>query len=95
MKIALHIDRLVLDGLPVNAAQGKTIGAAVERELTRLMASGGFDHGGARAIAKTNGPDIRMDRGDGPNATARKIAGAIHRSIGGAARPRDNGGQQT
>jgi hypothetical protein len=95
MKIKLHIDRLVLDGLPVTAVQGKTIGAAVERELTRLMASGGFDHGGGHAIAKAKGPDIRVDRNHGPNATARKIAGAIHRSIGGAAKPRDDGGRQT
>lgn len=39
MKINLHIERLVLDGLSVDARHGPTIQTAVERELARLLAN--------------------------------------------------------
>src|SRR5438046_9460521 len=49
--IQLHIERLVLDGLSVGHAQGPIITAAVEAELSRLLATGGlglsFQSGGA------------------------------------------------
>jgi hypothetical protein len=39
--IALHIERLVLDGLPLTAAQAARMQPALERELARLIAGGG------------------------------------------------------
>jgi hypothetical protein len=40
--IHLHIDRLILDGLPVTAAQGPQVRAAMEAELSRLLTEGGL-----------------------------------------------------
>ena len=42
MNIKLHIERLVLDGLPVTRSQGPLVQAAMEAELARLMAEGGL-----------------------------------------------------
>ena len=42
MKINLHIERLVLDGLPVEARQGALVREAIEAELTRLLAENGL-----------------------------------------------------
>ena len=36
--IHLHIDRIILEGLPFNAADAAPIRAAIEAELTRLAA---------------------------------------------------------
>jgi hypothetical protein len=43
MNINVHIERLILDGVPESHAQGPLIGAAVETELARLLATGGLD----------------------------------------------------
>ena len=42
MNIYLHIEELVLDGLPVGRQQGPLVQAAVEAELGRLLAAGGL-----------------------------------------------------
>jgi hypothetical protein len=39
MSISLHIERLILEGLPVASNSGPQLQAAVEAELTRLLAS--------------------------------------------------------
>lgn len=39
MNINLHIERLVLDGIDIATASSEDIGVAVQRELTRLMAT--------------------------------------------------------
>lgn len=39
MNINLHIERLVLDGIDIATASSEDIGIAVQRELTRLMAT--------------------------------------------------------
>jgi hypothetical protein len=87
MKIALHIERLVLDGLPLGAAQGARLRRAVERELARLVASGGLpgvSQGGA--VARADAGAIRMRPRDDADALGRKIAQATYRGIGGGTR---------
>jgi hypothetical protein len=42
MSINLHIERLILEGLPASDTQRPLIGAAVETELVRLLATGGL-----------------------------------------------------
>ena len=41
--IHLHIERLILDGLPIERAQGPHVQAAVEAELARLLTENGLD----------------------------------------------------
>jgi hypothetical protein len=39
MRISVHIERLILEGLPVTSPQGHQVQAAVESELVRLLAT--------------------------------------------------------
>lgn len=82
MTIHLHIDRLVLDGLDLAGGEHAAIGAAVERELTRLIATGGlaaWTHAGT-ALPSVAAPAIDAVRGPGPLGT--QIAGAVYGGIG-------------
>jgi len=84
MKITFHIERLVLDGLPVSRAQGHIVRTAVERELTQLLATRNFPHelrtGGA--IPALRGGSIQVERRSQPAAVGKQIAGAVHRGMG-------------
>ena len=83
MSIKLHIERLVLDGLPVTRSQGPMVQAAVESELARLLAEGGL----AQELA-TGGavPSVRADTicsaERSPARIGRQIAGAVYGGIG-------------
>jgi len=83
MSIHLHIERLVLDGLPLEAAQGPAVQAAVEAELTRLLADRGLTPGlrFGGAVAMARGSDIRIADGDTPARLGEKIAGAVHGGV--------------
>ena len=48
MRVRIHIDRLVLDGFPLTAGQGRLVQAAVERELSRLIAGSQESGSGTR-----------------------------------------------
>ena len=43
--IKVHIERLVLEGLPVMRSEGPLVQAAVQAELSRLLAEGGLGPG--------------------------------------------------
>jgi hypothetical protein len=40
--IHLHIERLILDGLPIERSQGSSVQAAIEAELSRLLTENGL-----------------------------------------------------
>lgn len=85
MNIRLHIDRLVLDGLPLGAHDGRLVQAAVEAELSRLLAAGiapeafgqGFAVPGLRAEA------VRLEAGATPQGIGAQVAQAVHKGIAG------------
>lgn len=85
MKIKLHIERLVLDGLPIARTQGGKVRAAVEQELTRLLAIGGVSRelrpGGA--MPSLRGGNMRVEKGTQSGELGRQIAGAVYGGIGG------------
>ena len=66
MTIHLHIDTLVLDGVPVEVGDGEAVRAAVVEELTRLFAGGadspGLRSGGARASVLADGIHLTGDQ---------------------------------
>jgi hypothetical protein len=84
MKIKLHIERLVLDGLAVDRTQGGRVRAAVEKELTRLLAAGGvapqLKSGGAVPVVR--GGNMRVEKNSRPSDLGRNIAGAVYGGIG-------------
>jgi hypothetical protein len=83
MTIRLHIERLVLDGLPLEAAHATAVQAAVEAELTRLLAESGLapgvQQGGALAYAR--GADLRLSPTPAPDVLGQQIGTAIHQSL--------------
>lgn len=84
MRIQLHIDKLVLDGLPVDRTNGPAIKAAVEAELTRLLSRGGLTPELASGIAvpALRGGNIDASGKVEPSRLGRQIAGAVYRGIG-------------
>jgi hypothetical protein len=84
MKIVLHIDRLVLDGLPVTGADGPRLRRALTRELTRLLADGGVAHGlsGGTALPRLGAPRLTYAGRERPDALGRKIAQSVYAGIG-------------
>ena len=83
MNVHLHIEHLVLDGLPVEPDGGDLVRAAVEAELTRLLASGGpgpgLRTGGARFDVPAD--DVAFSHGDSAISLGGKIGQAIYGGI--------------
>jgi hypothetical protein len=84
MKIILHIERLVLDGLAVTSMEGAQVRAAVEHELAAMLSRGGLSHalrqGGA--VPRVGAPQIALGARPRPGEIGRKIAQSVHHSIG-------------
>jgi hypothetical protein len=84
MKINLHIERLVLDDLPIERTQGSKVRAAVEQELTRLLAVGGLSQqlGTGASVPRLRGGNIKVANGVQAGGLGAKIARAVHEVIG-------------
>jgi hypothetical protein len=83
-RITVHIERLVLDGIPIGKAQAPALQAAIEAELVRLLAVHGiadeFRSGAALASIRTG--TITLSGENKPGGLGRKIARAVHAGIG-------------
>jgi len=84
MNIVVHIERLILDGVPIGPGQGALVQAAVESELSRLLTEGGLasnlQSGGAFASVRAN--SIPLAAGDRPTRFGQQIAQAVYGGIG-------------
>lgn len=84
MNINLHIERLVLDGIPLASGQRPLLQAAVEAELSHLLASGGLSDslqsGGAFYNMKTS--DIQLAHEGNPAQLGEQIAASVYGGIG-------------
>jgi hypothetical protein len=83
MNINLHIERLILDGLPLEARDGAAVRAAVETELARLLS-----HNDGATSRQTGGatPSVRADAiqvtaQSSPTQIGQQIAGSIYGGI--------------
>lgn len=85
MKITLHIERLVLDGLPVSRLQGPMVQSAIQSELAELLTKSGLSpelHSGG-SIPAMRSRNIRMEKKNTqPQTLGRQIAGALHGKLG-------------
>jgi hypothetical protein len=84
MNINLHIERLILDGLPIEGLHGPLVQAAVEAELSRLLSAGGLHASLQSGIAV---PSVRADvmslnAGTNPKQIGQQIARAVYGGIG-------------
>jgi hypothetical protein len=81
MNIKVSIERLILDGLPVNRTQGALVQVAVETELTRLLAERGLTHSSIGAVPHLSANSIQVTRDGNPAQLGHEIAQAIYRSL--------------
>ena len=90
--INLHIERLILDGVPLSHGQRPLVQAAVEAELARLLTSGGLSaelqSGGA--LRHVPGGNIQLSSDGNPHRLGQQIAHAVYSGIGG----KQSGGEQ-
>lgn len=90
MNIVLHIERLVLDGIPIDYSGRHALQTAVAAELGRLLADGGLlpaqPSGGPQASGKAKGIQLRSTELTGsrenPTQLGQQIAQAVYRGIG-------------
>lgn len=82
--IHLYIDRLILDGLPVEQVHAPQVRRAVKSELTRLLTEKGLDTnlqaGGAVPSVPANG--IQLLSGNNPSQIGTQIAKSVYSGIG-------------
>jgi hypothetical protein len=77
--IDLHIEELVLDGFP--PGDRHRIGAALVRELTRLLTERGVDSIGQGEAARLDGGTFEMQPGGRPERTGVQIAQSVFRGM--------------
>jgi len=85
--VRLHIERLVLDGVPLRAGQSAKLRAAVEAELTRLLSAGSLAAGlaGGGAVPTIRTRDVSLaDAGTPvePSVLGERIARSVYGGIG-------------
>lgn len=85
MNIELHIDRLVLDGFPLTAAQGAAVRAAVEAELSRILNERGLTGLASTQISSALGSTITASTAATPFGQA--IAHAAYAGLQGLSGP--------
>lgn len=84
MNITVHIERLVLDGIPVPQRHRPLVQAAMEEELARLLALDGLasdfqqSHVQQRILAGV----LEVKDNDEPTVLGRNIARAVYKGIG-------------
>ena len=84
MNITLHIEHLILEGLPVTGGQGALVQGAVEQELARLLTTHGLwdalRTGGA--VPQVRGRDLEIGTGNPPARLGQQIAQSVYGGIG-------------
>jgi len=83
MNINLHIERLVLDGISLSPIEHPLLHAAVEAELTRLLASGSLSDAlkSGGALYRVRAADIQLANEGNPARLGEQIAGAVYGGI--------------
>jgi hypothetical protein len=84
MNVNVHIERLILEGLPVERRQGPELQAAIEAELSRLLAEGGLSAGLASGgtLTRLSGGVLPLTPSVLPAPLGEGIARTVYDSIG-------------
>ena len=83
MNINLHIERLILDGLPIEGVDGGSLRIAIEGELTRLLTQSGGTPSlqTGTSLPSVRGDSIQLVAQSSPAQLGRQIAGSVHNGI--------------
>lgn len=84
MKINLHIERLVLDGLPISASERPRLEEAMATELAHLLGNGELsdEFRAGAALANVRAGAMRVGRESSPEKLGTDIAKAVHQGLG-------------
>ena len=84
MNISIHIERLILDGLPMPQRERSRLQTAIEEELARLLADGSlaFDLCSPGVLPRLNGGVLELTGDEEPRQLGECIARAIYGGIG-------------
>lgn len=88
MKLNLHIDRVIFDGLPLSSHEAHAVHAALSGELARMIANSGIMLPSSAAIPMLAAGTMTTGAEITPCALGRDVAGALYRVIGGPASTR-------
>ena len=81
MNIELHIEHLILDGLPLSRNQGMDVQAAIEVELTRLLEAGQL-RAGLDGPQQVRGLRSNMAYSQQPEQIGQGVARAVYGQVG-------------
>jgi hypothetical protein len=83
MTIRVHIDRLVLNEMPIARREGRLVQQAMEKELARLIAAGGLspDIASGGAYPEVSARNISIS-GSNAQVIGKEIARAVYGGIG-------------
>jgi hypothetical protein len=83
--IAIHVERLVLDSLPSGPHDAETVSAALEAELTRLVAAHGLDISRGFSVPHLQFGSIDVDRATTSMAVGQGVARALYDGVASSA----------
>ncbi len=83
--IHLHIDHLVLDGIPLNRRDGSALQFAIESELTRLLSEEGVANVSGGAVPHITAEPVQILAQPNSAHVGHQIANSIYSSITGGA----------
>jgi hypothetical protein len=94
MNVSIHIERLIIDGLPVTACDNALVQAGVEAELSRLLSESGIpgelSMGGNWATVRA--PTLRFSSVAHAGVTGADIGAGIYSAFGGLPNKQDGSG---
>jgi hypothetical protein len=84
MNINLHIERLVLEGLPVEARHSALVREAIEAELSHLLSNGGVSSGlqSGGVLHRVQADALQLNADSNATQIGQQIAQSIYGSIG-------------
>jgi hypothetical protein len=84
MNISIHIERLILDGLPLAHRDRSRLQSAIEEELARLLTSGSLvvDLRTPGTLSRLTGGTLELTNNEEPRQLGKQIAQAVYRGIG-------------
>ncbi len=85
MSISIHIERLVLDGLPLQPGDGTLLQATVEAEVSRLFSEGGIpgdlQHSGNQA--RVSAPVLHLNSTSDAKLLGVQLGEGIYSAVAG------------
>lgn len=80
--VNLHIERLVVDASLLSAGKGKTLHAAVETELARLVCEEGLTQRSSTVLQSLQARNIQVAEQPRPTRLGQQIAQAVYAALG-------------